>query len=110
MAKEWDKENMKTLGANMKREDAEAFAEYAKANGTTVGALLRGFVQRVIAEEKTGSDYRGLIDGVKHVVSYKNTDLLKHEVAFHNPNHLNPDGMLNEILDEYFRFVKKVRK
>ena len=109
MAKEWDKENMKTLGANMKREDAEAFAAYAKANGTTVGALLRGYVKKTVDAEANGSN-RGLLDGVAHIVSYKNTDLLKHEVAFHNPNHLNPDGMLNEILDEYFRFAKKVRK
>ena len=110
MAKEWDKANMKTIGANMKREDAEAFAEYARARGTTPGALLRGFVQKVVAEEKSASKNHGLIEGVPHVVSFKNTDLLKHEVAFYNPKHLNPDGMLNEILDEYFRFVKKVRK
>ena len=45
-----------------------------------------------------------------HLVSYKNTDLLKAETAHHNPGNLNPDGVLNEILDEYFRFVKRIRR
>ena len=35
MAKEWDK-------VNMKRETAEAFQQYAKSLGTTVGTYLRG--------------------------------------------------------------------
>lgn len=47
--------------------------------------------------------------GEPHIVSYRNTDLLKHEVAFYNPNGLNPDEMLNCILDEYFCFAKKLR-
>ena len=48
--------------------------------------------------------------GVPHILSYENTDRLKHEVAFHNPNHLNPNEMLNEILERYFKLVDEVRK
>ena len=44
------------------------------------------------------------------VLTYKNVERLKHEVAFHNPDHLNPDEMLNHILDQYFRMVEEVRK
>ena len=44
-----------------------------------------------------------LLEGVKHIVSYENTDRLKHEVAFNNPEHLNPDEMLNAILEAYFK-------
>ena len=51
-----------------------------------------------------------LLEGEMHMVSYKNTDRLKAEVAHHNPDRLNPDEMLNWILDEYFRFVDRVRK
>jgi len=51
-----------------------------------------------------------LLDGEMHMVSYKNTDRLKAEVAHHNPDGLNPDEMLNAIMDEYFRFVERVRK
>jgi hypothetical protein len=108
MAKEWDKANMKTLAANMKRETAEAFQQYAKSQGTTVGALLRGFVEATV-EGKHETVGHAAATGVPHIVSYKNTDLLMSEVAHHNPNNLSPDGMLNAILDDYFRFVKKVR-
>ena len=48
--------------------------------------------------------------GVPHILSYENTDRLKHEVAFHNPNHLNPNEMLNEILERYFKLVDEARK
>lgn len=51
-----------------------------------------------------------LLDGEMHMVSYKNTDRLKAEVAHHNPDGLNPDEMLNAIMDEYFRSVERVRK
>ena len=44
-----------------------------------------------------------MINGVPHVVSFENTDRLKHEVAFNNPEHLNPDEMLNAILEAWFK-------
>lgn len=108
MAREWDKANMKTMGVNVKKETAEAFRQYAAERGTTVGALLRGFIEATMADPKQAEDAGAL--GVAHIVSYKNTDLLKAETAHHNPDNLNPDGMLNDILDEYFRFVRKVRR
>ena len=116
MAKDWDRLNMKTLAANMKKEDAIAFQEYARDHHTTVGALLRGFVQATLQQDGDGQEKmagvpRGVcIDGLPHIVSYKNTDRLKREVAAHNPKGLNPDGMLNDILDTYFAFVERVRK
>ena len=106
MSREWDKKNMKALAVNMKRGEAEAFQKLAQENDTTVGAMLRQYVQKTL-EQADSSPEQG---GVPHCVSYKNTDLLKHEAAFHNPKHLTPDGILNEILDSYFAFVKKVRK
>ena len=108
MAKEWDRENMRTLATNVKRETAEAFRKYAEERGTTVGALLRGFVEASVASPRTAQE--PALDGVMHLVSYRNTDLLKAETAHHNPGDLNPDGVLNYILDEYFRFVKRVRR
>ena len=108
MAKEWDKANMKTLALNVKKEVAEAFQQYAKEQGTTVGALLRGFVEATLSASK--AEPKGPTDGVPHLVSYKNTDLLKAETAHHNPGNLNPDGVLNYILDEYFRFARRVRR
>lgn len=48
MAKEWDKQNMKALATNVKVETADAFKKYAEEHGTTVGALLRGFIQSTL--------------------------------------------------------------
>lgn len=110
MSKEWDRANMKTLGVNLKKEEAEAFKKLAEEQGTTVGALLRGFIQSTLASKNEPSNAEdAFVQGLPHIVSYKNTDLLKHEVAFHNPKSLNPDGMLNDILEQYFAFVKRVR-
>ena len=110
MSKEWDKANMKTLGVNLKREEAEAFKQLAEEQGTTVGAMLRSFIQQSLVNRKMAeTKAEPHIPGLMHVVSYKNTDRLKHEVAFHNPRRLNPDGMLNDILDQYFAFAERVR-
>ena len=107
MTKNWDRENMKTLAANVRKEEAEAFAKIAKENNTTVGGMLRMFIRDSV--QKTAGKPEPL-SGVGHVVSYKNTDRLKHEVAFHNPDHLDPNRMLNRILDDYFAFADKIRK
>lgn len=107
MSKNWDRENMMTLAANVRREDAEAFAEIAREKNTTVGGMLRMFIRDSVQKAPGKSEP---LSGVGHVVSYKNVDRLKHEVSFHNPDHLNPDMMLNRILDDYFAFAEKIRK
>ncbi len=48
--------------------------------------------------------------GYGHLVSCENTERLKHETAFHNPGGMDPNEILNLILDEYFDFVEKVRR
>ena len=40
----WDKENMPTLGCRVKKEQAAAFKEYAKAHGKTANTMLKDFV------------------------------------------------------------------
>ena len=40
----WDKENMATLGCRVKKEQAAAFKEYAKAHGKTANTMLKDFV------------------------------------------------------------------
>lgn len=110
MSKEWDKKNMKTLGVNMKKEEAEAFQEYAKKNNTTAGALLRGFVQAALSsnqEDKAPSH----ISGMNCLVTYKNVDRLKHETAFHNPTgNMNPDDVLNYYLEKVFEILDAARR
>ena len=59
------------------------------------------------AEKRTWKVQDG---GYSHLLSYENTERLKHETAFHNPGNMTPNEVLNVILDEYFSFVEKVRR
>lgn len=52
---------------------------------------------------------RELRDPIAHNLTPANTDRLKAEVAHYNPNDLNPEEMLNAILEDYFHFARKVR-
>lgn len=49
----WDKENMKIVACKIKKEDAEAFKQYAEDNNTTSNALLRNFVYKCINKVET---------------------------------------------------------
>lgn len=44
----WDKENMKLVACKIKKEDAEAFKQYADDNDTTPNALLRKYIYKCI--------------------------------------------------------------
>jgi len=44
----WDKENMKLVACKIKKEDAEAFKQYADDNDTTPNALLRTYIYKCI--------------------------------------------------------------
>ena len=104
--KKYDDENMGTLTTKLRKEDVEAFRAVAEAEGITVSKALADYVRSVahgkVREEKpTGTNVA--------ILTYENVDRLKHEVAFYNPNHLNPDEMLNHILNGYFAFLKEVR-
>lgn len=50
--RQWDKENMITLGCKVKREQAEKFKKYAADNGKAANALLKDFVLEKIEERE----------------------------------------------------------
>ena len=55
----WDAENMKHVACKIKKEDAEAFKEYATKRKTTPNALLRNFIYKCIGkkeQEENGED------------------------------------------------------
>lgn len=58
-ANKWDAAHMATMACKIKAEEAQAFKDYAEARGTTVNALLAGFIRRCLAadwaEKETGS-------------------------------------------------------
>ncbi len=107
MAKNWDKENMRTVSANMKKEDVEAFRKLAEEKNTTVGALLRGFVRASINEK---ADAESDVGTVPFPVSYRNVDRINAEIAHHNPDHIPGRKMLDHILDRYFETADMFRK
>ncbi|MBD5444279.1 MAG: hypothetical protein HDR29_01880 [Lachnospiraceae bacterium] len=49
-AKQWDKENMRSLTCRVRAKDAEIFKQYCKAHGTTAGELLKKYVGKCIYE------------------------------------------------------------
>ncbi|MEG0693289.1 MAG: hypothetical protein RR444_09455 [Oscillospiraceae bacterium] len=46
----WDRKNMVTLGCKVKKEEAEAFKEFAAAQGVTSNTVLKKFVQSCIVK------------------------------------------------------------
>ena len=102
-------DNLTILATKLNRKDAAAFRELCAARGTTISRILSDYIKDELGKEgpsvATKRDY-----SARHaILTDKNVDLLKHEVAFHNPNHLNPDEMMNFILDLYFKFAKVTR-
>lgn len=47
----WDKENIRTVACRLKKDDAEAFKEYAEKQGKTVNTLIREYVLQCIAKD-----------------------------------------------------------
>ena len=103
-------DNLTMLATRLSKEDAAAFRLVCERRGTTVSRMLSDYIKTVVAQE--GPEGTGTSKNTaRHaVLSHKNVDRLKHEVAFHNPRHLNPDKMMNFILDCYFEFMAKVRE
>ena len=96
------------LATKLGTADAEAFRALAAENNTTVSRMLSNYIKSVLTEDPVSERHP---TGTNHAtLTYQNVERLKHEVAFHNPKHLNPNEMLNEILERYFNLVDKARK
>ena len=100
-------ENLTMLATKLGTNEAEAFRALAVENNTTVSRMLSNYIRTTLAENAAEPQPTGTNVAV---LTYKNVDRLKHEVAFHNPDHLNPDAMLNHILNQYFKMVAEVRR
>lgn len=49
----WDKENMKIVACKIRKEDAEAFKQYAEDNNTNPNALLRNYIYSCLGKDET---------------------------------------------------------
>ena len=106
MSKEWDKNNMATMSANVKKELAEELKKIAAERGTTPSGLIRGFVQATVKPAPEDKD----VGSVPFPVSYRNVDRINAEIAHHNPNNIPGAKMLDHILDTYFSIAETLRK
>ena len=100
-------DNLTMLATKLNSDDAEAFRALALENNTTVSRMLSNYIRTTLKENTVEPPPCGMNVAV---LTYKNVDRLKHEVTFHNPDHLNPDEMLNPILNPYFKMVAEVRR
>lgn len=105
--KKYDDENMAILNTKLQKSEAEAFRELAAARGTTVSRMLSGYVKSSLMDKVT--EPNPSCSNVA-ILTYENVERLKRETALHNPGHMNPDQILNHILNRYFAFVEEVRK
>ena len=101
--KKYDAENMAMLATKMKKDEAQAFKDLAAKEGTTVGKKLSGYVREELATKGRTQTY------APAVLTAKNADRLKHETAFHNPKNLNPDQLMNDVLERYFKWLDEAR-
>ena len=96
------------LATKMRAEEANAFRRLADSKGKPVSRMLSDMAKAALAAEKTVEE--NPTGSNTAVLTYENVDRLKHEVAFHNPDHLNPDRMLNHILNMYFAMADELRR
>lgn len=102
----WNKENMKTLGANVKKETAEKFAEIAARRGATPSGMIREFIRETVERESRS----GLVDEPYRspfTVFPENADRLKAAVRRHKGN---PDIILNTVLAAWLDADEKLAK
>ena len=52
----WYKENMKIVACKIKKDDAEAFKQYADEKNTTPNALLRNYIYNCIEKGETSDN------------------------------------------------------
>jgi len=107
-AEKADEAGYAILATKMRAEEANEFRRLAARNNTTVSRMLSNMAKDALAADETCDENPCGMN--RAVLTSKNVDRLKHEVAFHNPDHLNPDRMLNHILNLYFAMVEEVRR
>lgn len=107
----YNREHIRSVGTTLRKEDAEAFRALAERQGTTPGAMLKRFVLNTLADERSahGATESTFATPEVAVLSHKNFERLKRETAFHNPRNFDPNGLLNHILNNYFKMADEIR-
>lgn len=108
----YNRENMRTIGANVRKEKAEKFKAIAAQHGLTAGGMLRDYID-MVCQTGNVSVSLGVVPEestpLRMKLTSRNFDRLYHETSFHNPKHRNPEELLNDILRTYFRLADELR-
>lgn len=112
--RKYDMENMAMLATKMKKDEVQAFRDLAAEEGISVSQKLSEYVRKELASaalrrDPILADKAPLRNTVPAVLTGRNADRLKHETAFHNPKGLNPDLLMNDILNRYFKWLDEAR-
>lgn len=54
----WDQANMRDLKCRVRKETADAFKAYAAERGTSVHALLKGYIERCLAADQAEKEHQ----------------------------------------------------
>ena len=98
---------MEILATKLPKAQADAYRKLAKESGKPVSRLLSDHIREDLRDCKEQPiDY---VTNAQHcLLSLKNVDRLFREAA-HYSKGLNPDQIVNRILDSYFDLQDKIR-
>ena len=97
---------MEILATKLPRAQADAYRKLAKESGKPVSRLLSDHIRKDLSESDTTIDY---VTNAQHcLLTTKNVDRLFREAA-HYSKGLNPDQIVNRILDNYFALQESIR-
>lgn len=96
--KAWNKENLKTVSANMRAAEAAEFRRIAEERGTTPSAMIKEYVLAVIAgheQYRLDEDTHTAITPTTVILTTKTMDRLKNKTSRY---HMNPYKLADKVL------------
>lgn len=100
-----ENKTLEILATKLPAEQAEAYRQLARKTGKPVSRLLSDHIRDDLAADETNTFQT---DAQHCLLTLKNVDRLMREAA-HYSNGLNPDQIVNRILDNYFALQASIR-
>jgi len=107
--KAWNKENMRTVGANLRKEDAEKFRAIAEAHGTTPSAMIKSYVMAVISgheDIRVEKDAHTGVGPTTVVLTAETMERLKNKTSRYQ---MNPYKLADKVLSAWMDMDDKLR-
>ena len=101
-----ENKNLEILATKLPKEQAEAYRKLAKETGKPVSRLLSDHIRKDLSEANAMPSLE--TDAQRCILTLKNVDRLYKEAAHHSKG-LNPDQIVNSILDSYFELQERIR-